>query len=92
MKTPTQEQSRGFKGCCNTRNLPDHGLRCNVKASLKRDLIRRDAKVLQLLKLECQRTGRGEVTLQEVFKGLLSVHNRNLIPFAEALQREGKNE
>ena len=53
--------------------------------------IRRDAKILQYLKRECHRTGGGGPTLQKVFTGLLSVHNRNLTEFADALQLEGEN-
>lgn len=50
--------------------------------------VKKDAKIIQFLKRECQRTGTGAVTLQAVFKGLLSVHNRNLIQFAEAIRDE----
>lgn len=50
--------------------------------------IQTDARVLQYLKQECNRTGAGSATLQQVFTGLLSVHNRQLISFADALARE----
>lgn len=50
--------------------------------------IQKDARVLQFLKSECQRTGAGSATLQQVFTGLLSVHNRHLVSFADALARE----
>ena len=59
-------------------------------AQKSKSVIRRDAKTLQYLKKECHRTGRGGPTLQKVFTGLLSVHNKNLTAFAEALEQEGK--
>lgn len=50
--------------------------------------IQKDARVLQFLKHECTRTRSGSATLQQVFTGLLSVHNRHLVSFADALARE----
>ncbi len=48
--------------------------------------LRQDARILQFLKRECQRNGTGAETLQQVFSGMLSVHNRNLQMFADALK------
>ena len=52
------------------------------------DIIKKDARILQFLKRECKRHGTGEATLNKVFTGLLSVHNRHLPAFADALKRE----
>jgi hypothetical protein len=47
--------------------------------------VNQDARVLQVLKQECNQSGNGSETLSKVFTGLLSVHNRNLIDFTNAL-------
>lgn len=52
-------------------------------------IIKKDAKVVQFLKSECERTGSGLETLNEVFRGLLTVHNRHLKSFTDALQEGG---
>lgn len=54
--------------------------------------INQDAKILQFLKLECVNNGMGSDTLCKVFTGLLSVHNRHLPAFADALKREVRHE
>ena len=58
------------------------------------DIINKDARIVQFLKRECNRSGAGHEALQAVFVGLLSVHNRNLPAFADALQNceESNNE
>lgn len=58
-----------------------------INSLIPTNSINRDAKVLQLLKAECNKRGAGHATLIEVFRGLLSVHNRNLISFSEALKK-----
>lgn len=48
----------------------------------------KDARVLHFLQSELERTGTGSATLQQVFCGLLSILNRHIIDFANALAKE----
>jgi hypothetical protein len=50
--------------------------------------IRQDARILQHLKRECRRNGTGAITLERVFQGLLSVHDKHLQSLSEALKME----
>lgn len=50
-----------------------------------------DARTLQFLKDEVNRHDSGALTLTKVFRGLLSVHNRHLEIFADALKSEECN-
>ena len=60
-----------------------------IKLSDRRDTIKQDARVINILEAEVSRSGRGKGTLSKVFIGLLSVHNESLIAFARALNQEG---
>ena len=76
MKNPETVRAAGVKSkTFHCSNLRHH-----------RDIIKKDARILQFLKRECQRNGTGEATLQAVFTGLLSVHNRHLLELADALK------
>ena len=80
MKNPETVRAAGVKSkTFHCYNLRHH-----------RDIIKKDARILQFLKRECQRNGTGEATLNKVFTGLLSVHNRHLPAFADALETEGE--
>ena len=57
-----------------------------------RHIVKKDAEILQFLKSECERTGAGNTTLEEVFRGLLSVHNRHLSSFADAIREAANGE
>ena len=78
MKNPETVRAAGVD-----RNSLQH-----FNLSNRRVKINQDARILQFLKRECQRNGTGEATLNKVFTGLLSVHNRHLPAFADALKRE----
>lgn len=73
-KRPTNAGTNNLLNKKNSNNFPEP--------------ILHDARVLHLLKKECQRTGAGKATLNKVFTGLLSVHNSNLTAFADALKME----
>jgi hypothetical protein len=91
MKNPeTVRPIRGYQGSFkyedeSTLNLP-------LPHQKSKLTIQKDARVVQFLKQECKRSGAGAPTLEEVFRGLLSVHNRQLTAFADALKMEVDDE
>jgi hypothetical protein len=70
-------------------NNADYSKIVHQKGDSNINEVKQDAKILQFLKRECQQNLTGEATLQAVFTGLLSVHNRHLLELADALSKEG---
>ena len=62
----------------------------NFNITHRRGIIKKDAHVLHILRKQCAKSGKGTVTLQAIFTGLMAYHDRHLMEFSDALREAGQ--